>query len=148
MSRPPRIALVLSLAFAVAVAVGAALLTVGGPGTARLQRLDEQRVQDVQALVEAIERHRVFTGRLPTTLAELRTGRSGDPPPQDPGTLAPYGYEILDADRFRVCTELSGPDAAPPLPEPVRTGDQRRVVATLRDPETGELCRESDASPG
>ncbi|HET7409857.1 MAG TPA: hypothetical protein VFJ13_06630, partial [Paracoccaceae bacterium] len=118
MNGPPRIALALGLVAAVAVAVVAALLTVGGPGMARLERLDEHRARDLAELAEAIERYRIFSGRLPQSLDEIRAGPSRQPPIRDPETRAPYAYEVLGEGRFRVCARLSLPDAPPPVPEP------------------------------
>ena len=148
MKGPPRIALALGLAAAGAAAVAAALLTVGGPGTARLERLDERRARDLGELAAAVERHRVFTGRLPASLDEVRDGPSGSPPIHDPETGAPYEYEVLGEGRFRVCARLSLPEAPPPGPDPLRIPDSSRVAGTMMDAEGGRLCRETVEPPG
>src|SRR5690606_34129574 len=145
---PPRIALALGLAAAGAVAIVAALLSVGGPGTARLERLDERRARDLGELAGAVERHRVFTGRLPEALDEVRAGPSGPPPARDPETGAPYDYEVLGEQRFRVCARMSLPEAPPPGPHPLRIPDSSRVAGAVMDAETGRLCRETAEPPG
>lgn len=143
----PRLPLALALVAAVAAAVVAALLVVGGPGTARLERYDQRRVQDVAELVNAIERHRIFSSRLPETLEALRAGPSGPPPIRDPATGALYEYEPLDEGRFRVCTLLAVPGSPPPMPGPVRMADSRRI-AHVQPVADGRLCWESADPPG
>ncbi len=144
---PLRLPLALGIAAVAAAAVVVALVTVGGPGTARLERYDERRVRDMTELVNAIERHRIFAGRLPGSLGEVRAGLSGRPSITDPETGAPYGYEVLGDGRFRVCTRLSVPGAPPAMPGPIRLGDSRRVVNPVPGPE-GRLCWETAAPPG
>lgn len=144
---PLRLAVALGFGAVAAVAVIAGLATVGGPGAARLERYDERRVRDVAELVNAIERHRIFTGNLPESLDAVRTDRAGRPPIHDPETGAPYEYEVLADKRFRVCTRLSAPDAQPPMPGPIRMAESRRVANIVPDAEGG-LCWESAEPPG
>lgn len=148
MSGPPRLALALSLVGAVAVVVVAALLMVGGPGTARLARLDEVRARELIELVHAIERHRILTGSLPSKLDQLHIGPTGPAPIRDPATGEPYVYEPLGDTRFRVCAVLAVPRAAPAVPEPLRLDSSRRVAAMRVDPGTGRTCWESVEPPG
>lgn len=148
MSGPPRLALALGLVAVVAAAVIAGLLTVGGPGTARMERLDEFRLREAGELVNAIERHRIFTGSLPETLDAMRAGPSGPTPTHDPETGKPYHYEVLDEARFRFCIRLSVPDAVAPMPAPLRIGESRRIAIMVRDPESGRVCWESAGPPG
>lgn len=148
MSVPPRRALALGLAAAVAVAVVAALVTVGGPGTARLERLDELRIREAVELVDAIERHRIFTGRLPESLDTLRAGQSGPPPIRDPGTGEPYDYEVLGEARFRICIRLTAMESAPHMPAPPRMAQSRRITGTVPEPESGRICWEMPEPPG
>lgn len=147
MKGPPRLALALGVLVVVALTVVAALLMVGGPGTARLERLDELRLREAVELVNAIERHRIFTGRLPESLDAVRAGLSGPPPIRDPETGEPYGYEALGERRFRVCTRLSMPDAALPRPAPIRISESRRIATVVSDPESGRVCWESAEAP-
>ena len=145
MTAQARLALALALAAAGAIAAAAALLMVGGPGAARLERLDGLRVREAIELVAAIERHRMFTGRLPESLEAVRPTLSGPPPVSDPGTGEPYGYEILDESRFRVCARLSSPEAALEQPGPVRLPESRWLAAPSR---VGDrICWESARAP-
>ena len=148
MSARSRLALALGLVAVAAVAVVAALVTIGGPGAARLERLDEVRVREAVELVNAIERHRILTGGLPETLEEVRPGISGPPSIRDPGTGAPYEYEILGDRRFRICVRLSAPDAALAWPGPIRMPESPRIATMTRDPGGERACWESADPPG
>ena len=118
-----RLALLLGLPMAALIAIAVALLAVGGPSKARLERLDERRISDLSALASAIERHRVFTSHLPDSLAEVRErlearGSANHPPEVDPETGVPYSYERLGDEHFRICADLALPDTASPPMQP------------------------------
>ena len=149
-----RAVLALGLATAAAMAVIAGLATVGGPGTARLQRIDERRARDLVELVNAVERHRMLTGSLPASLEGLRADRAGVPDPSgqpailDPETGEPYAYEVLAGGRFRLCMRLSLPGSPPAWTDPIRIPGSRRVASMVSDADTGRLCWQTAEPPG
>ena len=148
MSARARLALALGLVALAAVAVVAALVTIGGPGAARLERLDEVRIREAVELVNAVERHRILTGRLPETLEEVRAGPSGPPSIRDPETGAPYEYAVLGERRFRVCIRLSAPEAALAWPGPIRMPESPRLATMALEPGGERACWESADPPG
>ena len=103
--------------------IGIALLTVvwgfvvtGSPGTARLQKFDDRRVEDLQTIEDEIENaclggtryspmeERALQRPLPATLedvVELATLRRPDI--RDPETGKKYEYDVLDESRYRLC---------------------------------------------
>lgn len=148
MTPPPiRLALAFALIAAAAAAVVVALLAVGGPGAARLERTDEVRVRQVVDLVNAIERHRIFAGRLPDSLEAVRPTLSGPAPIRDPETGEPYEYEQLGGGRFRLCARLSAPAAALQHPGPIRMAESKRVAPVTRETD-GRACWQSADAPG
>lgn len=81
------------------------LMAVGGPGYARMERLDRERAQDLR---EFGEYHRCQIVRSEAKDADApgvehcmpqRLARHGE----DPVTGEPYAFERLDENRFRVC---------------------------------------------
>lgn len=144
---PTRLVLAFALIAAAAAAVVVALLAVGGPGAGRLERMDELRVRQAVELVNAIERHRIFTGQLPDTLETVRPTLSGQAPIRDPETGQPYDYEALGGGRFRVCVGLSAPEAALEHPGPIRMAESRRIATMTREPD-GRVCWRSADAPG
>lgn len=136
---PPRRALGVALAVAVAAAIVAGFLVVGGPGTARLERLDDRRARDTAGLVRAVDAYRADQGRLPESLAEIEPRLPADGSARDPASGEFYAYEIIGPERFRICTGLALPDRAPPAAAPIRIGG-RRAVEPERDKASGTLC--------
>jgi hypothetical protein len=92
----------------------------GSPGTARLQRFDDRRLEDLQTVQNEIEEHSLGTSRyepvdertierpLPTTLEQIReVATSRRPDIRDPQTNDSYVYEVLSDSRYRLCAEFS-----------------------------------------
>jgi hypothetical protein len=88
----------------------------GSPGTARLQQFDARRIEDLQSIRREIEsiclgqtRHLAAGERrlerpLPEKLDEVvESARHRRPDIVDPETGEPFGYEIVDESRFRLC---------------------------------------------
>jgi hypothetical protein len=87
---PPRLALFVSLAAAVA----AAFFVMELPAEQRLRRLDERRVVDLRMLANAADRYFYRERRLPAAVDELIDGRFFTRAPTDPATAQPYEYRI------------------------------------------------------
>jgi hypothetical protein len=81
-------------------------LIIGSPMDARLYKLDDQKVYDLQNIQSQIIYQYQSTGALPETLAELSNPLSGYavPAPSD-GTV--YEYRLGDADSFELCATFS-----------------------------------------
>lgn len=89
-------------------------LYVGGsPGEQRFLRFDEQRVNDLRALSQAISKRWDKTKRLPPVLDELVDGQGLRSIPADPETESGYGYEVLSSNQYRLCADFSRPSLNP-----------------------------------
>ena len=102
-----------SIVVVAAVVWGVAL--VGTPGTARLQRLDRQRVEDLQTIVREIQslchdpdiKDRLRRP-LPGTLEELAAlARSERIRLVDPATGQPYVYSVEDGTTYELCATFT-----------------------------------------
>ena len=104
-----------------AVVAGAAIIvgviSVGGPETGRLERLDAERVEDLRGIMRAMDRFWTDHERLPATLDELAEYPRVRVDTLDPGSEEPYGYRIVDEDTYELCavfnTESRPPRRAP-----------------------------------
>ena len=86
---------------AVAVAVIAGLVVAGSPSEARLQRLDDRRVQDLSQAVEGVIMEWNRSGSLPASLEAA--GRMAGASLVDPISRQPYEYRVTGAKTFEVC---------------------------------------------
>jgi hypothetical protein len=111
------------LATAVVVAtVVWGLLEVGLPQTRRLERLDERRVEDLRALVRAIQARVRDPGRpgrlarsLPRTLEEVAAqARDTRLALRDPGTGEPYLYRVTGETTYELCATFAQACASAP----------------------------------
>lgn len=95
------------------VLVGAALIAgftiTGSPQQARLQALDERRIEDLQEVARALHRHSSRNprndGTLPAGLHAVRP--DGSDATRDPQTHLPYRYVRVDANRYRLCATFA-----------------------------------------
>jgi hypothetical protein len=100
---------------AVVLAVAWGFYLVGSPTTRRLERFDEQRLQDLQTIAREIhalvvdrEDERKLKQPLPRSLAEA-ANRALDERlnARDPETGEPYGYTVKDDTTYEVCATFS-----------------------------------------
>ena len=92
---------------ALLVAVFAGILTIGGPGTARLDRQDQERLENLTTLENHVLCYaRSHNGDLPDDLAGI-TGCIAAPPLTDPFTGVAYRYTINADDSFSICATFS-----------------------------------------
>ena len=104
---------------AMAIVVLAALVlgvaVVGSPGSARLQRFDYQRLEDLQTIFREVQSlcqdpdiKDELTRPLPRTLDDLATlARSERINLNDPETGQPYTYALHDATTYELCATFS-----------------------------------------
>lgn len=101
----------------VAIAVAWGFLLVGSPGTRRLERLDEQRLQDLQAIAREVHALVVeadqppsLKAQLPKTLQELaERARSERIKLNDPESGEPYVYLVKDESTLELCATFTKP---------------------------------------
>lgn len=99
--------LVVAAGFVIAAAVLAALSVTGMPGEQRILRMDERRVDDLQAIEAAVQDHAHQRGRLPASLQGLAEATHRSLRLVDPDTGAGYEYVAVDARRYRLCAEFA-----------------------------------------
>lgn len=88
------------------VAIGVALRQVGSPAEARLRRLDERRVSDLDEIAGSLDRFWTASQRLPASLEEAARG-GGASVPRDPETGEPYAYRAVDDRRYEICATFA-----------------------------------------
>lgn len=109
---PRRDSLVLyGIGLVAAVLVVLGIVTVGGPGTARAERRDQARLEDLQQLVPYIGCLTAQAGEvLPQSLGPTNKACAEDPPLADRFDGEPYRYERLSGASYRLCARLERPD--------------------------------------
>jgi hypothetical protein len=90
--------------FAVMGVAGLGFYYAGTPLEERYQKLDAERVADLQAISDAVKSSYVLHAALPTTLAEALEGNVGlEGQLQDPKTGQPYHYRVTGPRTFELC---------------------------------------------
>ena len=136
-----------------------AFFLVDTPGAARAQSFDAERMNHMQTLARRVDCHRTYFGETPESLSALQValerrsaqfpvapGCDGDAP-SDPETDAPYRYERLSGDGFRICATFArgwpDGDAAGNRYSVRSVAGKRR---TLKKPDgPGETCFDLEA---
>ena len=108
---------VLLLGALTAAAVVLALALVGGPSRAALERRDDRRFSDIQSIRWTLECIRERQGAFPATLEPEPA--CGEMQLSDPVTGAPYSYERLSDDSFRICAAFEDPERVSSRAEPM-----------------------------
>jgi hypothetical protein len=85
-----------------AVAVVLGIRTMGLPAQQRQMRIEERRVEELRDIQMSVVAFAKEADGLPASLAQM-AAKPGVTIPRDPETGAPYEYERIDADRFRLC---------------------------------------------
>lgn len=123
----------------VLVVVGVALYVLGPPEQERRQRLDAQRIADLQEIAQAVDRYRAAEGALPPDLEALAGWRGFEPPHADPETQTPYRYRVVEGDAYELCATFATEE--PP-------GENRRSTyrhGTYWQHPAGDHCFELEA---
>ncbi|MBI2024938.1 MAG: hypothetical protein HYT03_02555 [Candidatus Harrisonbacteria bacterium] len=105
----------------VAASVIAGFFIVGSPGTERLRRFDEQRIQHLQIIQSEILNYWINKERLPSVLSELQDSIRGFVVPKDPESGADYEYIVRGPEEFTLCAVFAlenQPNARVLSPEP------------------------------
>jgi hypothetical protein len=108
-------AIVASVVVASAVAWGFVL--VGSPATRRLERFDEQRLQDLQTIAREIQSMVVDPNKkgklkeaIPKSLEEAaQRARDEKVNPRDPETGGPYTYTVKNETTYELCATFARP---------------------------------------
>ena len=106
MRRSPGFWLATGAATLVAFAVAAGLVAIGSPGTARLERLDVRRVEDLRAIERATGGTWQREGMPPASLDTVYAQRIGRAP-TDPETGEPYEYRVLSDSTAALCATFA-----------------------------------------
>jgi hypothetical protein len=106
---------ILSVATLVVVAsIIAGIVAIGSPSEGRFQQLDSGRVADLQSIMSATDEFWSRNERLPTTLDELADDPRASVNTVDPGSALPYGYRVVDEDRYELCATFDRPSSVSP----------------------------------
>ena len=95
---------------AVLAAIFVGLMIIGPPATVRAQRLDEQRVRNLQAIATSVNGYQRAHGTLPDSLEAIQ--KTGEPTYwrlKDPETGLPYEYRVKDAFSYELCAQFDAP---------------------------------------
>ena len=84
-----------------------AFTVFGSPATIRKQRMDDTRVQNLQAIQYQILNYWQLKGALPVKLADLNDSMSDFTVPVDPVTNQEYGYATKGKLGFSLCAQFS-----------------------------------------
>jgi hypothetical protein len=88
----------------VTAAIVAGLFVIGGPGEARLERLDVERIEDLRRIEQAVDEVWRRGNALPPSLDSLRAaGRLMSDDLIDPTTGESYDYRVLSDSTYELC---------------------------------------------
>ena len=100
---------VLSIASVVVLgSIVAGVILVGGPAEGRIERLDDERVEDLQEIMRAVDRFWSDQEQLPGTLEDLARDPREQVNTMDPASAEPYEYAVLDENTYRLCAVFDG----------------------------------------
>ena len=97
-----------------AAAVVAGLAVVGSPAEARLKRLDERRVTDLQTLNNLLNQYWSRHKALPASLDEALNSAGWASSTRDPVTGELYPYRIVEGRRYELCATFDRASDQPP----------------------------------
>ena len=89
----------------VAATIVAAIAVIGSPSRQRLLRMDERRVNDLEAIASQVQAYRNQHGSMPASLATL-SAEPGVRVPIDPASAQPYGYAALGGADYQLCARF------------------------------------------
>jgi type II secretory pathway pseudopilin PulG len=101
----------LSVTVIVLTAIALGVYLIGSPGEARLVRMDERRIEDLQSARQAIDRFWTAHGHLPPTLDSLEPENPNRVSLHDPATGDPYGYRAVADSSYELCASFTHPSS-------------------------------------
>lgn len=131
------------------VAVFSGFIIVGTPATARLMRLDEQKVNNLQTIQSQITYYYQHEQKLPNALADLEDPVLGFTAPKDPQTGEPYTYKKTGTLAFQLCATFntaSRPQVGRALTEPA-TAPYGTYATENWQHDAGEACFDRTINP-
>ncbi len=124
---------------------------VGTPKTARQQKLDSERVSDLQNLQSQTVNYWNQKDQLPAALSDLSDPLTGFEVPLDPETNQPYEYKKTGDLTFELCAVFSGPtpkwERQQQKPEYMRYDMMGNLMTDDWMHETGRTCFERTIDP-
>lgn len=98
-----------AVAVLIVLSIVSGFFIIGSPSQARQQRLDDQRVQDLQMIQSEVINYWQKKGELPPSLSALNDPLSYFTLPKDPATGADYEYEntTAGAPSFELCATFA-----------------------------------------
>jgi hypothetical protein len=84
----------------------AALIAMGSPMTARKQKMDERRINDLEQISNSVERYAALHDHLPARL-DVLSDETTELDSNDPVTGAPYEYAVMDSTSYRLCASFT-----------------------------------------
>ncbi len=108
---------------ALVAVVAAEFFIVGTPAEQRRERLDQQRISDLQTLQNQVLNYWIRKEKIPQKAEELEDDISGFRVPRDPDTGEPYEYRPTGTLSFELCATfatntVSGAAIVPSVPRP------------------------------
>jgi hypothetical protein len=86
--------------------VAAGLTLIDSPAHARLQKMDEARVQDLQTIMNAVENYQRQYNHMPEGLELLRQPGLYPTPPVSDMSGRVYDYSVQDAASYQLCAQF------------------------------------------
>jgi hypothetical protein len=104
------------------VSVFSGFFIVGTPWQARLARVDDQRVNDLQQIQSQVISYYQTTGKLPAALSDLQDSINGFVIPKDPVSRSGYEYHIMTTNQpsFELCADFKTANLNPDTSYPSR----------------------------
>ncbi len=87
--------------------IAAGFLILGSPNQVRLNRFDDQKIQDLQNIQYQIVNYYQQKEKIPTALSELNDSLSGNTIPIDPQSHLAYKYQMKNATSFDICATFN-----------------------------------------
>jgi hypothetical protein len=97
-----------AVAALIAISIISGFFIIGTPGEARQQRLDDQRVSDLQSIQWEVVNYWQQKEKLPASVNDLEDPISGYNNPRDPETNELYVYRPGEGMSFSLCATFSG----------------------------------------
>jgi len=91
----------------VLILIVSSFFVFGSPMTVRKQRMDDQRISDLQSIQWQLINYWQQKGSLPVALADITDPISGFYIPVDPETGSAYTYEKNSTKAFKLCADFS-----------------------------------------